>query len=152
VGEARGDNEQERKEKMRIAIPLHQGAFSEHFGGAETFAFYTVDDERRDIGERTLEHSPEHNRGVFPLWLRNQGATHVLAGGMGPRAVDLLVHHGIEVVLGVTGDDPDAVVRAYLEGTLEATGEACNDHGFHGCGQDHGEHSHEHGRGGCRQA
>jgi predicted Fe-Mo cluster-binding NifX family protein len=29
---------------MRIAVPLHQGKLSEHFGGAESFAFYTVDE------------------------------------------------------------------------------------------------------------
>jgi predicted Fe-Mo cluster-binding NifX family protein len=82
------------------------------------------------------------------MWLRRKGATVVLAGGMGPRAIDMLGRHGIEVVLGVRGDDPDTVVRSYLEGTLEATGEVCHDHGYHDCGHDHGNH-HE---GGCRES
>jgi len=133
---------------MKIAVPLHQGKFSQHFGGAELFAFYNVGDDANTVGERQLEPPPEHNRGVFPMWLRNQGATHVLAGGMGPRAIDILNHHGIEVVLGIEGDDPDTVVRSFLDGTLKATGEACNDHSFHGCGHDHESHEHGHGRGG----
>ena len=124
---------------MRIAIPLHQGKFSQHFGGAETFAFYNVDDTSRTIGERLLDTPPEHGRGVFPMWLRQQGATVVPAGGMGSRAAAIFAHHKIDVVLGVEGDDPDALARGFLDGTLEATGEACHDHGFHDCGHDHGD-------------
>ena len=123
---------------MRIAVPLRQGQFSEHFGGAEAFALYTVNEESRAIGERQLGAPPEHGRGVYPMWLRQQGATVVLAGGMGPRAAGILAQHGIEVVLGVQGGDPDALARGYLDGTLVATGEACHDHGFHDCDHDHG--------------
>ena len=137
---------------MRIAVPLLQGRFSEHFGGAETFAFYTVDEASRTVGERATGAPPEHGRGVFPMWLRQQGATVVLAGGMGPRAVDILAQHGIRVLLGIRGDDPDALVQAYLNGTLEATGELCHEHGFHDCGHDHGrEHGQGGGRGGCHE-
>lgn len=123
---------------MRIAIPLQQGRFSQHFGGAETFAFYTVDPTNRSIADRQLDHPPEHGRGIYPMWLRNQGATVVLAGGMGPRAIDILGRQGIEVVLGVHGDDPDAVVQSYLDGSLDASGEVCHEHGYHDCGHDHG--------------
>lgn len=129
---------------MRIAIPLQNGRFSQHFGGAEAFAFYNVDETGPSIGERTLDNPPEHGRGVYPMWLRQQGATVVLAGGMGPRAIEVLGRQGIEVVLGVQGDDPDALARGFLDGTLVASGEACHDHGFHDCGHDHGSHG-----GGC---
>jgi ATP-binding protein involved in chromosome partitioning len=129
---------------MRIAIPLQQGKFSQHFGGAESFAFYNVDETSRAIGERHLDTPPEHGRGIFPVWLRNQGATVILAGGMGPRAIDILGQQGIEVVLGVRGEDPDAVVQSYLNGTLDASGEVCHEHGYHDCGHDHGSHG-----GGC---
>jgi ATP-binding protein involved in chromosome partitioning len=129
---------------MRIAIPLQQGKFSQHFGGAESFAFYNVDETSRAIGERHLDTPPEHGRGIFPMWLRNQGATVILAGGMGPRAIDILGQQGIEVVLGVRGEDPDAVVQSYLNGTLDASGEVCHEHGYHDCGHDHGSHG-----GGC---
>ena len=133
---------------MRIAVPIHQGKFSQHFGGAEAFGFYTVDPTSRTVADRRLETPPEHGRGIYPMWLRNKGATVVLAGGMGPRAIDILGRQGIEVVLGVRGDDPDTVVRSYLDGSLEATGEVCHDHGYHDCGHDHGGHR----QGGCHQA
>jgi predicted Fe-Mo cluster-binding NifX family protein len=118
----------------RIAIPLRQGSFSEHFGGAEEFAFYTVDDETKSVSQRRLMSPPEHGRGVYPLWLREVGAEVIIAGGMGPRAVGMLADHGIQVVLGVRGSDPDQMVERFLTGNLESTGNVCQDHGFHDCG------------------
>lgn len=119
---------------MIIAVPIREGRFSSHFGGAEEFAFYTVNEKRKEVANRATASPPEHGRGVFPVWLAKQGATTVLAGGMGPRASGILAGQGIEVVLGADGDDPDAMVRAFLDGTLSFSGELCSDHGFHDCG------------------
>lgn len=133
---------------MKVAVPIEQDAFCAHFGGARAFALYTVDDAARTITGRHVGTPPEHGRGVYPMWLKQQGATVVLAGGMGPRAVDIFAHHGIEVVLGIAGIDPDAIVDSYINGTLEATGELCHEHGFHDCG-----HGHEgSGSGGCQSS
>jgi predicted Fe-Mo cluster-binding NifX family protein len=123
---------------MKIAIPVSGGKFCEHFGGAQAFAFYDVDEDQRSIGSHLFGAPPEHGRGVFPMWLKQQGATVVLAGGMGPRAVGIFSHHGIDVVLGVQGDDPELIARSYLAGTLDTTGEVCHEHGYHDCGHDHG--------------
>jgi predicted Fe-Mo cluster-binding NifX family protein len=124
---------------------MHDGRFCEHFGGADAFAFYTVDEASRSVGDLHVGAPPEHGRGVFPVWLRQQGATVVLAGGMGPRAANIFAHHGVEVVLGVHGEDPEKIVSGYLDGTLDTTGEVCHDHGFHNCGHDH----HDSGGNGC---
>jgi predicted Fe-Mo cluster-binding NifX family protein len=118
---------------MKIAVPLQNGRFCSHFGGAEEFALFGVDPFDRGIASRDTGAPPEHGRGVYPMWLQRQGATVVLAGGMGPRAIGILAQHGIEVVLGVEGDDPEDLVQRYLNGTLEATGQPCRDHGFHDC-------------------
>jgi predicted Fe-Mo cluster-binding NifX family protein len=130
---------------MIIAVPVCQGRFTSHFGGADAFALYTVDDTNRRVSSSAVAVPPEHGRGVFPIWLRNQGVTTVIAGGMGPRASDIFLGQGIEVVLGAEGDDPEVIVRSYLEGTLSTSGELCHDHGFHDCGH----HREESGRGGC---
>jgi ATP-binding protein involved in chromosome partitioning len=119
---------------ITIAVPLMRGSFSDHFGGADAFALYRVDEARRTVDGREVLAPPEHGRGVYPMWLRQLGATVVLAGGMGPRASGMFTQHGIQVVLGVEGNDPDVVVRSYLDGTLVATGEPCHDHSFHDCG------------------
>jgi predicted Fe-Mo cluster-binding NifX family protein len=82
---------------------------------------------------------PAHERGVFPSWLREQGVTAVLAGGMGGRASAMLEAYGIEVIMGADGNDPDELVRAYLDGRLQSSGESCCGGGLHDCG------SHGHG-------
>lgn len=125
---------------MKIAIPLHRGEFCEHFGGAQVFVFYDVDMDKWTISNHLFSAPPEHGRGIFPVWLKQQGATVVLAGGMGPRAVDIFARQGIEVVLGVRGDDPEAIARSFLAGTLETNGEVCHEHSYHDCGHDHREH------------
>jgi predicted Fe-Mo cluster-binding NifX family protein len=119
---------------MMIAVPLRENRFSTHFGGAEAFALYSVDEATREVSQRQDVTPPEHGRGVFPMWLRQQGATVILAGGMGPRASNILAQHGIAVMLGVAGEDPDTVVQDFLAGTLETTGELCHEHSFHDCG------------------
>jgi predicted Fe-Mo cluster-binding NifX family protein len=128
---------------MTIAIPLVGKQFSSHFGGADAFVLYTVDEGDRSVSERRVVVPPEHGRGIFPMWLRQLGASVVIAGGMGPRASGILAQHGIRVVLGAQGDDPDAMVRSFLDGSLVATGEPCHDHGFHDCGH------HSPRQGGC---
>jgi len=130
---------------MRIAIPLNDGTFCEHFGGAQTFALYDVNEGERTIENHLFGAPPEHGRGVFPMWLKQQGATVVLAGGMGPRAAGIFARQGIEVVLGVQGDDPEVIARSYLAGTLDTTGEVCHEHGYHDCGHDHND------RGACHE-
>ncbi len=131
---------------MIIAVPIRDGKFSPHFGGADTFAMYTVDFELKDVAGPRLTPPPEHGRGIFPAWLRQQGVEAVLAGGMGPRAAQMLTAYGIDVVTGAVGDDPETLVRCYLDGTLTTSGELCHDHGFHDC--DH--HSKDAGdSGGC---
>ena len=134
-----------------IAIPIRDGRFCSHFGGAEAFALYTVDEGNRTVDGRQVLTPPEHGRGIFPVWLRKHGVTTVLAGGIGPRACTIFADHGIEVMLGVGGENPDTMVEAFLAGNLDSSGEACQEHGFHDCGHDHGggEHVHNPGAGRC---
>jgi predicted Fe-Mo cluster-binding NifX family protein len=130
---------------MIVAVPTRDDRFCSHFGGAETFALFTVDDVNRTIESSTTAAPPEHGRGVFPVFLRQLGVDVVLAGGMGQRASGIFAHHGIDVVLGVDGAEPEAMVRQYLAGTLASTGELCHDHGHHDCG----EHAHAGASHGC---
>ncbi len=118
---------------MRVAVPVLGGSFCPHFGGADTFALVDIDDQTRTTTSTRLEAPPPHEHGVFPVWLRSQGVTAVLAGGMGPRAVQMFDHFGIEVVLGIEGRDVDTLVAAYLKGELRSTGSSCAAPGLHGC-------------------
>jgi predicted Fe-Mo cluster-binding NifX family protein len=132
---------------MIIAVPVREGRFSPHFGGADNFALYTVDFNSKNVTGPELAVPPEHGRGIFPAWLRKQGVEAVLAGGMGPRAAQMLTAYGIDVVTGADGDDPKALVQAYLDGTLTTSGQLCHDHSFHDCGHHAGDGAGGHG--GC---
>lgn len=112
---------------MKYAIPTTGGKLSLHFGHCEQFALFDVDEQKREIVKKELVASPEHQPGLLPAWLAEKGASVVITGGMGPRAVDIFQQHGIKVVLGAPEDDPEQVVLSYLEGNL-AIGENICDH------------------------
>ena len=70
---------------------------------------------------------PGHQPGVLPQWLHEQGATVIIAGGMGQRAQQLFAQNGIEVVVGASAQSPEQLVEAYIKNALQ-TGENICDH------------------------
>ena len=110
---------------MRIAIPMAEGKLSMHFGHCEEFILYDVGDGQ--VKEKRLLTPPPHAPGVMPRWLHEQGANVIVSGGMGQRAQSLFTEQGIEVIVGAPSDDPDEIMKAYLDGTLK-TGENICDH------------------------
>jgi predicted Fe-Mo cluster-binding NifX family protein len=112
---------------MKIAIPLAQGRLTAHFGHCEQFALIEVDPAQKKILGREDVTPPPHQPGLFPPWLSGLGVKLVLAGGMGPRAVDLFRQHGVEVVIGAPAETPEKLAADYLAGTLQ-TGENACDH------------------------
>jgi ATP-binding protein involved in chromosome partitioning len=112
---------------MRYAVPVAGGQLSPHFGHCEYFAFFDVEEQSRKITNKETIPSPEHQPGLLPAWLAEKGATIIIAGGMGPRAVDLLHENGIEVVLGAMESDPEQAVLSHLSGSL-GTGDNVCDH------------------------
>ena len=112
---------------MKYAIPVVGGTMSPHFGHCEQFAFFDVDEQKKEITSKEFIASPEHQPGLLPVWLAQKGAEVVIAGGMGPRAVDLMHQNGINVVLGATESDPEQAVLSYLGGAL-TTGDNVCDH------------------------
>jgi predicted Fe-Mo cluster-binding NifX family protein len=119
---------------MKIAVPVLRGQFSSHFGGADRFALFDVDEGTKAIRNHVEATPPPHEQGSYPGWLAEQGVHTVLAGGMGPRAVGLLEGAGVRVVLGVQAvGDARALVEDYLRGALQTSGEMCHDHSHHGC-------------------
>lgn len=112
---------------MRVALPIAGGTLSAHFGHCESFAFFDIEDETRKIIKKESLASPVHQPGLLPVWLAENGATVVIAGGMGPRAVELLEQNNITVVLGAMEGDPEQAVLSYLNGAL-AIGDNICDH------------------------
>ena len=121
--------------KTLIAIPVTEGVLSSHFGHCEQFYFATVEDGK--ILDEQMQTPPAHEPGLYPRWVKEQGAGLVIAGGMGQKARDLFAGQGLEAVVGAPTINPREVVEAYLEGRLETSANTCN--------HKEGEEGHEHG-------
>jgi ATP-binding protein involved in chromosome partitioning len=113
---------------MKFAVPVSGGRLSPHFGHCENFAFFDVEENAKTIVNRESIASPEHQPGLLPAWLAEKGASIVIAGGMGPRAVEIFRQNGIDVVLGAQEGDPEQAVLDYLNGKLTIGDNIC-DHG-----------------------
>jgi len=112
---------------MRFAIPVSGGVISPHFGHCEQFALIDVDEETKTIVRKRLVASPGHEPGLLPVWLAEEGASIIMAGGMGSRAQALFRENRIDVIIGVMEGDPEKAVLNYLSGSL-ATGDNICDH------------------------
>jgi len=112
--------------RMKIAVPLVGGKLSMHFGHCEEFAFFEVDKQAKTITDKALLAPPGHEPGMLPRWLKDNGADLIIAGGMGSRAQDLFAQSGIDTLTGALADVPEAIIDAYLAGTLEAGDNICD--------------------------
>jgi predicted Fe-Mo cluster-binding NifX family protein len=128
---------------MRIAIPVENGRLNPHFGGSRHFSLFEVDKETNTILRSETVEAPEHKPGLFPVWLREQGAEVVIAGGIGQRALAIFAHHGIRVVAGQPNGSAESLAAAYLAGKLIEAPAGCSHHHEHE-GHHHG-HGHAHG-------
>lgn len=111
---------------MRYAVPVSGGLMSAHFGHCEQFALIDVDEESGKITRKELIPSPGHQPGFLPGWLAEQGANVVIAGGMGPRAVELFQENGVRVVLGARENDPEQAVLSLVSGSLAIGDNTCD--------------------------
>ena len=110
---------------MRIAIPVADGVLSMHFGHAQKFAFFDVD-EQKQITNRSESVPPGHAPGELPAWLAEEGTNVIIASGMGSRAIGFFQQYRIEPVLGAPSEDPEVIIKAYLNGTLTTDENACD--------------------------
>lgn len=118
---------------MRYGVPVSNGVLDAHFGHCQGFAVIDTDEAKKEILKSEIIPSPGHEPGVLPGWLAGQGATIVLAGGMGGRAVDLFKQNGIEVILGAPPMPPEQVVMDFMNGNLVSGINTCSDDHQQGC-------------------
>ena len=111
---------------MKIAIPTANGILCPHFGHCEKFALIDVDENQKTILHQTSVTPPPHEPGLLPRWLHEQGATVVIAGGMGQRAQSLFTQNNITVVVGAPSDTPETIVDQYLSGNLISGANMCD--------------------------
>jgi len=111
---------------VRYGIPVSGGVLDPHFGHCQEFAFVDADEATKEILKVEIIPSPGHQPGFLPGWMAEQGASVIIAGGMGPRAQELFQQNRIQVIIGAPSEPPDKVVLDYLAGALITGDNACD--------------------------
>ena len=111
---------------MKIAIPIADGKLCMHFGHCDQFALLDIDEKAKKITNKQMLTPPPHEPGVLPRWLHEQGATVIIAGGMGSRAQNLFAESSIKVVVGAPAEVPEQLVAQFLAGTLVSGANVCD--------------------------
>jgi predicted Fe-Mo cluster-binding NifX family protein len=111
---------------MTIAIPTADGRLCPHFGHCDVFTLVDVDRKAGKVLGTKEVIPPPHEPGKLPPWVAGQGATLVIAGGMGQRAVMLFNEAGVEVIVGAAAEAPRKVVEDWLAGELATGSNACD--------------------------
>jgi predicted Fe-Mo cluster-binding NifX family protein len=107
-----------------IAVPTSNGKLDGHFGHCKQFAMVKVDE--NTIKEITYLDAPPHQPGLLPPWLADRGATDIIAGGMGQRAIDLFNERSINVFVGAPSLTPEELVQGFLQETLSFSANYCD--------------------------
>jgi len=111
---------------VTIAFPTESGKVCPHFGHCREFVFLKADCATGAILDRRVAEPPKHEPGVLPRWVGEQGASVVIAGGLGRKARDLFEQSGVQVVTGAPQREPEELAGEYLEGSLETGPNACS--------------------------
>ena len=110
------------------------GEVSAHFGRCPFYVLVKAngDDEAEFQVVVANPHFDSHQPGMMPRFIRGLGADVIIAGGMGPRAIDMFHSFGIDVATGASGTVEEAL-RAYLRGEYRGVVACAGGHGD-GCG------------------
>jgi predicted Fe-Mo cluster-binding NifX family protein len=101
---------------------------SGHFGRCPFFVLATIKAEDVVASDVVANpHFAEHRPAVVPQFVHGLGADVIIAGGMGPRAIDMFHGFGIDVATGLTGE-VSSVLRAYLSGEHRGVIPCAHDH------------------------
>lgn len=109
----------------KIAIPVNnEGMLDGHFGHCKYFAL--IDVKNNKIISEEMVTPPPHEPGILPRWLAGKGVTHVLAGGMGNRAIRLLNEHNVDVFVGAPPMQSRDLTAGFLDGSIDFSANYCN--------------------------
>ena len=110
---------------MRIAVTYENGEVFQHFGHAEAFKVYEVED--GEIRSSEIIPSNGSGHGALASMLGDRKIDVLICGGIGAGAQTALTEQGIELCAGASGN-ADEAVAAYLRGELINTGANCDHH------------------------
>lgn len=101
---------------MKVALPYQDGVLFEHFGRADTFKIYTIEDIQPVTGEVVTMEDVSHE--AVARALKSRGVDVVICGSIGEHAREAVEGEHILVFSGVTGA-ADEVIDRFLQGSLE---------------------------------
>lgn len=127
---------------MRIAVTYENGLVFQHFGHAESFKFYDVEDGK--IINEVVVPTFGSGHGALAGFLSQNNVDTLICGGIGGGAQTALAEAGIKLYGGVNGS-ADEAVKALLGGTLGFNPNVHCDHHDH----EHGDGEHQCGDHGC---
>ncbi len=105
------------------------GEMSMHFGRCPAYVVTYITDDNQ-VEKTEVVDNPyfgQHVPGQVPAFIKSLGADVIIAGGMGPKAIEIFQGFGIDVATGVGGNVGN-VLQAYLDGKIS---------GAAGCGHEH---------------
>jgi len=96
----------------KIAIPISEGRLFPSFGKATEFAIFHI--QNQQIIKKEILHPPPHGPSVLPDWLHDLGVSVIIAGNMGPKAMENFRAKGTTVITGSSSTSPDELVQQHL--------------------------------------
>jgi predicted Fe-Mo cluster-binding NifX family protein len=104
------------------------GEVSAHFGRCPFFLLAEADGRTATVSEVVPNpYAGAHPPDAVPRFIRDMGANTIIAGGMGPRAIEKFHGLGIDVATGITGTVA-TVLGAYLRGEHRGVVPCAHDH------------------------
>ncbi|MBW2077739.1 MAG: NifB/NifX family molybdenum-iron cluster-binding protein [Deltaproteobacteria bacterium] len=116
---------------MKIAFAFEdkgiESSLGYHFGRCRYYVFVEI--KNGDIKEVETKENPffnNHEPGLVPQFIAREGADVVIAGGMGPRAIEWFEKLKVRPIAGASGDIKH-ILDDYLLGKLTDV-KPCNEH------------------------
>jgi len=118
--------------KTKIAFASEEnigldGRLSHHFGRCPYYVFVEIEDgEIKNVEVKENPYFTSHVPGAVPQFIADEGAKVIIAGGMGPRAIDWFRRLGIQPITGVSGIIRD-ILNDYLVGEIQLGAKPCGE-------------------------
>ncbi|MFO8081359.1 MAG: NifB/NifX family molybdenum-iron cluster-binding protein [Armatimonadota bacterium] len=107
---------------MRYAIAADGDQVASHFGRCERYVIVDIANDI-EVAREDLA-NPGHEPGLLPRLLNEEGVAYIVAGGAGPRAINLMAELNIGVYVGISGPI-DEVIERIAAGELEPGESTC---------------------------
>ena len=117
---------------MKIAFASEENkglesAMAHHFGRCPYYVFAEVEEGvAKNVETKENPFFSSHEPGVVPQYIADEKADVMIAGGMGPRAIEWFGKLGVKAVTGA-GGSVRAALDDYLKGNLSGA-DSCDEH------------------------